>query len=119
MLLSVWCAKVTALKGSRSLAEPIKARKQGEASLMEAVPRKTTIREVAQAASVGVGTISRVINSSSQVGRETRAQVIEAIGRLGFRHDAQDCRILKRRAEIECFLLSKGVVLHRFQVVVV
>jgi len=27
---------------------------------MEAVPRKTTIREVAQAASVGIGTISRV-----------------------------------------------------------
>src|SRR5438046_4552182 len=56
---------------------------------MEAVPRKTTIREVAQAASVGIGTISRVLNSSSQVSRETRARVLEAIRRLGFRPNAQ------------------------------
>src|SRR5260370_28100458 len=46
---------------------------------METVPRKTTIREVAQAASVGIGTISRVLNSSSQVSRETRARVLESI----------------------------------------
>jgi len=50
---------------------------------MEAVPRKTTIREVAKAAAVGIGTISRVLNSSSQVSRETRARVLEAIRRLG------------------------------------
>jgi len=37
---------------------------------MEVVPKKTTIREVARAASVGIGTISRVLNSSSQVSRE-------------------------------------------------
>jgi len=69
---------------------------------MEAVPRKTTIREVAQAASVGIGTISRVLNSSSQVSRETRARVLEAIRRL----DSAQCaarRILKRRAEMVCF----------------
>src|SRR2546421_5479352 len=68
---------------------------------MEVVPRKTTIREVAQAAAVGVGTISRVLNSSSQVSRETRERVLETIRRLGFRPNAQARRILKRRAEID------------------
>src|SRR5216117_4393235 len=81
---------------------------------MEAVPRKTTIREVAQAASVGIGTISRVLNSSSQVSRETRARVMEAIRRLGFRPNAQARRILKRRAEMVCFLLSNRDFLHPF-----
>jgi DNA-binding LacI/PurR family transcriptional regulator len=81
---------------------------------MEIVPRKTTIRDVAQAAAVGVGTISRVLNSSSQVSRETRARVLEAIRRLGFRPNAQARRILKRRAEMVCFLLSNRDFLHPF-----
>jgi len=81
---------------------------------MEAVPRKTTIREVARAASVGIGTISRVLNSSSQVSRETRARVLEAIRRLGFRPNAQARRILKRRTEMVCFLLSNRDFLHPF-----
>jgi LacI family transcriptional regulator len=81
---------------------------------MEAVPGKTTIRDVAQAAGVGVGTISRVLNSSSQVSRKTRARVLEAIRRLGFRPNAQARRILKRRAEMVCFLLSNRDFLHPF-----
>lgn len=81
---------------------------------MEAVPRKTTIRDVARAAGVGVGTISRVLNSSSQVSRETRARVLKAIRRLGFRPNAQARRILKRRSETVCFLLSNRDFLHPF-----
>jgi LacI family transcriptional regulator len=81
---------------------------------MEAVPRKTTIREVAKAAAVGIGTISRVLNSSPQVSRETRARVLEAIRRLEFRPNAQARRILKRRAEMVCFLLSNRDFLHPF-----
>ncbi len=81
---------------------------------MEVVPRKTTIREVAQAAAVGVGTISRVLNSSSQVSRETRERVLETIRRLGFRPNAQARRILKQRAEMVCFLLSNRDFLHPF-----
>jgi DNA-binding LacI/PurR family transcriptional regulator len=81
---------------------------------MELVPRKTTIRDVAQAAGVGVGTISRVLNSSSHVSRKTRARVLEAIRRLGFRPNAQARRILKRRAEMVCFLLSNRDFLHPF-----
>jgi len=81
---------------------------------MEAVPAKTTIREVARAAGVGVGTISRVLNSSSQVSRKTRARVLDAIRRLGFRPNAQARRILKRRSEMVCFLLSNRDFLHPF-----
>jgi LacI family transcriptional regulator len=81
---------------------------------MEAVPSKTTIREVAEAANVGIGTISRVLNSSSQVSRETRARVLAAIRRLRFRPNAQARRILKRRAEMVCFLLSNRDFLHPF-----
>src|SRR5947209_7737712 len=81
---------------------------------MEAVPAKTTIRDVARVAGVGVGTISRVLNSSSQVSRKTRARVLDAIHRLGFRPNAQARRILKRRAEMVCFLLSNRDFLHPF-----
>jgi DNA-binding LacI/PurR family transcriptional regulator len=81
---------------------------------MEAVPRKTTIREVAKAAAVGIGTISRVLNSSTQVSRETRARVLDAIRRLGFRPNAQARRMLKRRSEMVCFLLSNRDFLHPF-----
>jgi len=81
---------------------------------MEAVPQKTTIRDVARAAGVGVGTISRVLNSSSNVSRETRARVLKAIRRLGFRPNAQARRIMKRRSETVCFLLSNRDFLHPF-----
>src|SRR6202790_1574574 len=81
---------------------------------MEAVPGKTTIRDVALAAGVGIGTISRVLNSSSQVSRKTRARVLDAIRHLGFRPNAQARRMLKRRAEMVCFLLSNRDFLHPF-----
>ncbi len=81
---------------------------------MEAVPEKMTIREVARAAGVGIGTISRVLNSSSQVSRKTRARVLDAIRRLGFRPNAQARRILKQRSEMVCFLLSNRDFLHPF-----
>ncbi|MBI5929583.1 MAG: LacI family DNA-binding transcriptional regulator [Chloroflexi bacterium] len=46
--------------------------------------RSPTIRDVAQRAGVGVGTVSRVINGSSQVADGTRQKVLEAIAELGF-----------------------------------
>jgi DNA-binding LacI/PurR family transcriptional regulator len=81
---------------------------------MESVPKQTTIRDVARTAGVGIGTISRVLNSSSQVSRETRARVLDAIRRLGFRPNAQARRILKRRSEMVCFLLSNRDFVHPF-----
>jgi LacI family transcriptional regulator len=81
---------------------------------METVPRKTTIREVARAARVGVGTISRVLNSSPQVSWKTRERVLGTIRKLGFLPNAQARRILRHRAEIVCFLLSNRDFLHPF-----
>lgn len=81
---------------------------------VETVPRRVTIREVSRAAGVGIGTISRVLNSSSQVSRETRARVLQAIKRLQFRPNAQARRILRRRAGMVCFLLSNRDFLHPF-----
>jgi DNA-binding LacI/PurR family transcriptional regulator len=87
---------------------------RGAEAALETVPRQSTIRDVARVAGVGIGTISRVLNASSQVSRETRARVNEAIRRLGFRPNAQARRILKRRSEIVCFLLSNRDFLHPF-----
>jgi LacI family transcriptional regulator len=46
--------------------------------------RTPTIRDVAQRAGVGVGTVSRVINGSSQVAEGTRQKVLDAIQELSF-----------------------------------
>src|SRR5246127_3655042 len=86
-----------------------------EVILVEAVPeKKATIRDVARAAGVGIGTISRVLNSNSQVSRKTRMRVLDAISRLRFRPNAQARRMLRRRAEMVCFLLSNRDFLHPF-----
>ncbi len=44
----------------------------------------TTIRDVAKRAGVGLGTVSRVINESSQVSEATRQRVLNAIAELNF-----------------------------------
>jgi LacI family transcriptional regulator len=44
----------------------------------------TTIRDVAKRAGVGLGTVSRVINDSSQVSEATRQRVLTAIAELDF-----------------------------------
>jgi LacI family transcriptional regulator len=112
-----WCAKLAAVEIAAEgfgnwLRQHLKT--PGNLITMEAVPEKTTIREVARAAGVGIGTISRVLNSSSQVSRKTRARVLDAIRRLGFRPNAQARRILKQRSEMVCFLLSNRDFLHPF-----
>ena len=47
--------------------------------------RRATIADVAAASGVGVGTVSRVINTASGVRDETRARVLAAIKQLGYR----------------------------------
>jgi LacI family transcriptional regulator len=50
--------------------------------------RKPTIRDVAEAAGVGIGTVSRVINGHANVGAALRERVQAAILALGFTPDA-------------------------------
>ncbi len=76
--------------------------------------RPITIRDVARDARVGIGTVSRVLNSSAHVSVATRKRVQDSIRRLGFRPHAQARRILRRHAEMVCFLLSNRDVLHSF-----
>lgn len=45
---------------------------------------KVTIRDVALAAGVGIGTVSRVLNNNPNVSERTRNSVLEAIDALGF-----------------------------------
>jgi LacI family transcriptional regulator len=47
--------------------------------------RPVTIADVAAASGFGVGTVSRVINASASVRESTRATVLQAIERLGYR----------------------------------
>src|ERR1700739_3227701 len=105
----------TVAGGSSEARAKTRARERKEVILVEAVPEKNaTIRDVARAAGVGIGTISRVLNSNSQVSRKTRVRVLEAISRLRFRPNAQARRMLRRRAEMVCFLLSNRDFLHPF-----
>lgn len=47
--------------------------------------RTPTIKDVAERAGVGIGTVSRVLNGSTQVREETRQKVLVAIQELGFK----------------------------------
>src|SRR6266404_2871127 len=115
-IIELWCVRLAQGRRIEDVVPrtEVETRRRQHPNSMEAVPAKTTIREVARAAGVGIGTISRVLNSSSQVSRKTRARVLDAIRRLGFRPNAQARRILKRRAEMVCFLLSNRDFLHPF-----
>lgn len=55
-----------------------------------------TIRDVAERAGVGIGTVSRVLNNSAKVTIETRRAVLDAITALGYRPSAV-ARQLPRR----------------------
>lgn len=73
---------------------------------MSVHPNKTTIRDVAREAGVGVGTVSRALNGGERVSETTLQRVKAAVRRLDFRPNAQARRINRRRAEIVCFLFS-------------
>jgi len=71
------------------------------------------IRDVAREARVGVGTVSRVLNGSSELSSKTRAHIEAVIRRLGYRPHAQARRIL-RKSGMVCFLLANRPFLHSF-----
>lgn len=81
---------------------------------MNAASDSITIRDVARGARVGVGTVSRVLNDGTYVSPATRDRVLAVIRKLGFRPNAQARRILRRRAEMVCFLLNNRDFLHPF-----
>lgn len=52
------------------------------------MPKKMTIRDVAEAAEVGIGTVSRVINNSPHVSDDTRQRVLDVIHEMGYKPNA-------------------------------
>lgn len=58
-----------------------------------------TIRDVAEKAQVGIGTVSRVLNNSPKVTPETRKRVLQAIADLGFKPNSI-ARMLPRKTRI-------------------
>ena len=55
-------------------------------------PKDPTVYDVAKEAGVSITTVSRVLNTPTQVRESTRTRVLEAIDKLGFvpRADARD-----------------------------
>jgi LacI family transcriptional regulator len=78
------------------------------------VPKAVTVRDVALRAQVGVGTVSRVLNGGANVSSATRQRVHAVMREMDFRPHAQARRILRRRAEMVCFLLCNRDFVHSF-----
>jgi len=73
------------------------------------VSKRVTIKDVAQRAGVGLGTVSRVINNHPRVSPETRERVLHTIRVLGFRPNAAARRLPRKRE-----LRYVGVITHPF-----
>lgn len=59
-----------------------------------------TIRDVAQKAGVGVGTVSRVLNDSTSVSQETRRKVLAAISELDYSPNAAARRLSRGKTMV-------------------
>lgn len=72
----------------------------------------TTIKDVAEKANVGVGTVSRVLNGGKSVNQETKRRVLEAIAELKFVPNQMASRLRKDKSGIVALLVP--VVDHPF-----
>lgn len=72
----------------------------------------TTIKDVAERANVGVGTVSRVLNGGKSVNKETKKRVLEAIEELKFVPNQMASRLRKDKSGIIALLVP--VVNHPF-----
>ena len=72
----------------------------------------TTIKDVAKRAGVGIGTVSRVINSEKSVGAETRKRVLEAMEELNYSPNNMASQLRKNETRIIALLVP--VVNHPF-----
>ncbi|GLI27116.1 LacI family transcriptional regulator [Agromyces rhizosphaerae] len=69
--------------------------------------RRPTIKDVAEAAGVSSGTVSRVLNGRNWVSPESKAAVEEAIARVGFRPNAHARTLATGRTNSIAFLLTE------------
>jgi len=66
-----------------------------------------SIKEVAQKAGVGVGTVSRVLNSTGYVSDETRIKVETAMKELNYIPNELARNLLSRKVELSQLLFPK------------
>ena len=59
-----------------------------------------TIKEVAKRSGVGIGTVSRVLNNSSQISEETRQKVLKAIEELHYVPNVAGKRLSQKRSYV-------------------
>ena len=72
---------------------------------MTGTGHRTTLHEVARAAGVSIGTVSKVVNGRGGVGEETRSRVQQTIGELGYVSLGERQQSMERRGEISIELL--------------
>lgn len=68
-----------------------------------------TIKEVAEAAGVSFKTVSRVINGDEKVRPETRAKVLDAVARLGYRRNQIARQMRTQRSQLIGFVSDEIV----------
>lgn len=59
-------------------------RKEHKAPIMKGNLKHITIKDIAQKANVGISTVSRVLNSSAPVSKQTKKKVLSAIGQMNY-----------------------------------
>ena len=64
-----------------------------------------TIYDVARRAGVGIGTVSRAINSSSQISQETKGRVLKAIQELKYEPHALARGLARRKTNMIAVIL--------------
>ena len=62
--------------------------------------RSPTIKEVAAKSGVGVGTVSRVLNGSSQISEETRKKVMKAVEELEYVPNVAGKRLSQNKSNV-------------------
>ena len=74
--------------------------------------RQPTIKDVAQKAGVGIGTVSRVLNDSPQISEETKKRVLSAIKELNYVPNVAGKRLSKNKSNVIAVLVP--VINHPF-----
>ena len=75
---------------------------------MSASPERPTLDQVAARAGVGRGTVSRVINGSSQVSEHTRQTVLAAVTELGYVPNLAARALVTRRTDTVALVVSES-----------
>jgi LacI family transcriptional regulator len=83
---------------------------------MKSAPKKITMAQIAKAAGVGTGTVSRVLNGDTRVSEATRRMVTDVIRKRGYRPHASARNLARKSTRMICFMMSNRSSMHLFNV---